>query len=218
MTNGEWDSALSDEPLPAEDAALLGSLLVRISRSKRPGLGLSEAAATALESVCAPEPLSAKTRARLDRIAERAEADLGFDAHLEASGRPATLAAYLGFLRGRSGLTVAEAAERFRVDGKWLTSLERNLLRPHQIPAGRLEALLGKLHGSLERTEALLATTVRAPQWIPSGGRDSLFRGGAGARGVRSSPADPEVENPEYFTECAAVEALRKGLREAWRE
>lgn len=218
MMNGDRDDVLSDERLPQEDEALIGSLRRRLAGTKRPGLALSEATVAALDGVCSPELLTTKTRALLSRIAEQAEADLGFDAHLETSGRPATLAAYLGFLRGRSGLTVSEAAARFRLDLKWLTALERNLLRPHQIPARRLAALLGKLHGSLERTEALLATTARAPRWIPAGGRDSLFRGGAGARGVRSSPPDPEVENPEYSAECAAVEALREGLRRAWRE
>jgi hypothetical protein len=217
MTNGELDEALSGELLTDADEALFGALARRLSRSDRPGLTLSENTVDALEATCPPEPLPPKTRTRLSRVAEEAEADLGFDAHLETSGRSATLAGYLGFLRGRSGLTVIEAAERFRVDVKWLTALERNLLRPHQIPAKRLSALLRKLHGSLERTETLLASTIRAPRWIPAAGRDSLFRGGAGARGVRSSPADPEVENPEYLAECAAVEWLREGLREAWR-
>ncbi|MGV3723981.1 MAG: hypothetical protein ACO1SX_24065, partial [Actinomycetota bacterium] len=145
MTNGEL--------LPDKDEALFGALARKLRHSDRPGLTLSEKTVDALESTCPPEPLSSRTRARLSRIAEEAEGDLGFDAHLEASGRTATLAVYLGFLRDRSELTVTEAAERFRVDVKWLTALERNLLRPHQIPAKRLSALLQKLHGSLERTE-----------------------------------------------------------------
>jgi len=199
-----------DARLPAEDEALYLELTRRLPRE------LSDATVSVLEATGTPEPLTARLRARLNRVSDLAEAELGFDAHLATIGRSATLAVYVGYLRKRSGLSALEAAKRFRVKLEWLTALERNLLRPRQIPARRLAALVRGLLGTLERTEELLGTTIQASRWIPVTGRDSLFRGGPGARGLRSSPSDPEVENPLYAEERQAAEALREALRREW--
>lgn len=206
----------SDEafPLPP-DEPLLRLLEQHLARPD--GIGLSEATADLMEQAAPPEPLSRAVRARLAQLPAQAEADLAYDEALRAQRRPATLGGYVTFLRRRANLTAAEAAKRFRLDFQWLANLERNALRPQEIPARTLASLLRRLHGSLERTESLLITTIQAPRMVSAGGRDSLYRRPSGAAGHRTAPPDPEVENPDYKAELKEIERLQEALRSAWR-
>jgi hypothetical protein len=207
----ELEPPAPGEELSPADQALWERLAPRLARPRPPGLCLGEATLAATATACPLVELPAALRRRLAQLGERAERDLEFAAEVAARRQRRSLGSYLGFLRGKAALTVAEAARSFRVDFQWLSDLEADRLRPPRIPARRLAALIRRLHGSLEQTEQLLLAAVQAPRFLPA--RDSLYRGGRAG-----TPASPEGrrENPEYLEEVEAVRGLIEDLRAAW--
>ncbi|MCC2670437.1 MAG: hypothetical protein K0Q72_2908 [Armatimonadetes bacterium] len=197
-----------DERLAPGDARFLSTLLRRTV--------LGDETVDALESACPPVPVSTTLKAELGRVALRATAEIEFEARMQATRQTATLGTYVFFLRGRAGLSVSEAAKKYRLPFQWLADLERNALSPREIPARRLADLLRRMHGSLEQTERLLLTTIQTPQWVA--GRDSLYRGGSAGGRRWVDPPDPSeaAENPDYADEADAVEELRAELRKHW--
>ena len=193
-----------DPELSPEDDRLLGLLLGR--------LGLGEDTIDALEAACPPVALTPSLKTELGRIGARAAAAVEFQERMEATRQRPSLGTYVFFLRGRAGLSLSDAAKKLRLPFQWLADLERNALRPQEIPARRLADLLCRLQGSLEQAEELLATVIQAPRWVTP--RDSLYRGGTG-RWV--DPPDQAIENPEFAEEAEAAEALRSELRECWK-
>ncbi|HTE20708.1 MAG TPA: hypothetical protein VK689_20250 [Armatimonadota bacterium] len=212
--------------LSVQEKELLSLLAGRLARADRPGLNVSLETVRALERACPPVELGRGMRARLAAIAGAAAADLEFETALSARKQHLSLGAYLVFLRARAGLTVREAAEKYRFDFQLLTELERDSLPPQRIPGRRLAHLLRRLRGSLELTERLIFATVRAPRYITVDPRGSLYRGRPGARRAASRAASlaargevgEQRENPDYEEEVLAARRLVEEARVAWRK
>src|SRR5262249_43211101 len=147
--------------------------------------------------------------------------DLEFEATLAARRQRLSLGAYVAFIRTKASLSVAEAAQRFHLGFQQLTDLERNHLRPREIPARALADLVRRLHGSLEMTERLLVTTVRAPRYVPASHRGALYRAAPGVRRADAEAASfaargeaaARRENPDYLEEVEAAQRLAAQLR-----
>jgi hypothetical protein len=221
MTAGEGGHESGEEgmelELRPEDEALWRALAPRLLQPGRAGLCAGEETARALEQACPPSGVAPAVRRRLDDVFARASGDLDFLSVMETRRRPGTLGDYLAFLRQQAGLSVAEAARRYRIDFQLLTSLERDRVEPERIPGRALGELIRRLRGSLELTQRLILTTVRAPRFVPATGRDSLYRKGVGAS--RTGPGDEETtrENPRYREEVEAARRLLDEVRAAWR-
>jgi hypothetical protein len=218
MTHSEeFEPAAGSEELSPADQELWERLAARLVHSRAPGLCLGEATLASLEQACSPIPVSSALRRRLEQLGERSAVDLEFAAAVAAHRHRPSLGSYVGFLRGRAALGVAETARQFQVDFQWLSDLEADRLRPPRIPARRLAGLVRRLHGSLEQTEQLLLALVQAPRYLPATGRDSLYRGAPRARAAAPHESDALRENPEYREEVEAVKRLIGELRAAWR-
>jgi len=205
-----------DEALEPEDKRLWDRLAQRLARVDPGGVPLGRETAAALDQACPAATVSAGLRSRLDRIFERAFADLAFEQAMQAKRRRPSLGGYLAFLRGQAGLSVSEAAKKYGVDFQLLADLERDGLPPGKIPGRKLAGLVRRLKGSLEQTEALLWTTVRAPRYITAGTRDSLYRKTSGVRRAPEVTTGEQRENPEYGEEREAVARLLQEVRDAW--
>lgn len=218
-------TAAPDSGLSMDDQALWGALSGCLARPDRAGLCLSEATVEAVARACPDVPVRPALRRRLDDLGARAALDLEFERTLAARRQSPSLGSYLSFLRLKASLTVDEAARRARLPFQKLADLERNLLRPQEIPARPLADLARRLNGSLEMTERLLVTTIRAPRFVLAGSRASLYRAAPGARRTDSEAASLAArgeagerrENPEYVEEREAAHRLAAEMRRAWR-
>ncbi|MFN3650612.1 MAG: hypothetical protein ACK47B_13640 [Armatimonadota bacterium] len=212
----------SDErPTPvgeeAVGARLAGLLLVRRAE-------LSPETVAALDRLAPPAEPGPALRRRLRELSARAELDLRFEQEHASGRRSPSLGAYLVFLRTQAGLTAGEAARKLRIDLQLLGDLERDTLRPAQVPARKLAALVRRLQGTLEMTERLLQGLVRAPRQLARPAPGRLYRTRPGATPSEAAAASREargepvewIDNPEYAEELEVVEELARKLREAW--
>jgi hypothetical protein len=225
LEDGQERQPEMETDLLPEDRTLWWALAGRLAQPGRPGLNLGEETVEALEQACPALEIDHGLRLRLDRLLERAAGDLEFETVMRQRRRPVSLGSYLAFLRGKAGLSVTEAARRYRLDFQLLTELEGDRVQPGRIPARPLALLIRRLKGSLELTESLLAATVQAPRYLATGARGSLYRTAPGASQADAEAASlaargeagRRVENPEYREEVETVRRLIGEVREAWR-
>jgi transcriptional regulator with XRE-family HTH domain len=207
------------EMLPKTDQAFFNLLARRLAAPERQGLFLSEATAAALDRLLERSPYRPTWTMRAGDLGRRAASDLAFETAMAGRSQRPSLGAYLAFLRQQAGLTVSEAAGRFRFEFQLLTDLERNDVSPQRIPGRRLADLVRRLKGSLEMAEHLISGAVRAPRYLPAGGRDVLYRRPRGGRSAApgATASDRErADNPAFHEEVEAVRRLIDEMREAW--
>lgn len=214
------DAAAEMQELSPEDQELWARVARHLATPDPSGVPLGADTAETLFALCPEVELDRALTTRLNDLGARAELDLDFAAETARKRRPATLGDYLVFLRTRAGLTVTEAARKYGVAFQFLTELERDAVRPQQIPARRLAALVRRLKGSLTQTEALLLGTVRAPRYLATAGHGSLYRKGTGTGRPTPEPVPGSdvrlVENPEHAEELEAALRLIEDVRTAW--
>lgn len=208
------------DALDPADERLLNSITAFLANEGLEGLQLGSATLDALDRHVDPVPVPATLQRQLTQVAREAEIDVQFLASLSQRHQQPTLGSYLSFLRRRVDWTVSETAKRLRLEFQWLADLERDALPPTLISAAKLERLLKRLKGTLEMTEQVLGSTIKAPRYLSTSGRDSLYRrGSTSSQGVWAEPPDsPSLqENPAYQEEVEALSQLREQLRTSWR-
>jgi transcriptional regulator with XRE-family HTH domain len=211
-------------PLSAGDELFFDALVAHLVRPASP-FALGENSCAVLERTCPPVEPSRRLQNRIQVLGRQAELDAAFmDGEVERDRKP-SLGGYLVYLRTHAGLSVSEAARRLRVPLQLLADLERDGLRPDEIPARRLAETVRRLSGGLEMTERLVLATVRAPRLRLPAGAARLYRGGAGAtrqqseaasRAARGEAGEME-ENPDWLREREAAQRLAAELRRVWR-
>lgn len=220
MTHDDRMNDAAETPeLSPEDQELWARVARHLASPEPDGVPLGAETAETLRALCPEAELDRALVTRLNDLATRAELDLRFAAENARKKRPATLGDYLTYLRTQAGLTLSEAARKYSLDFQFLTELERDAVRPQQIPARRLATLVRRLKGSLPQTEALLLGTVRAPRYLATAGRGSLYRKGTSStRSAEPLPGSDVrlVENPEHTEELEAAHRLISEVRSLW--
>ena len=215
------DVSETGQDLAPADQAFWESLTLQMTSTEQ---CFSDETVEALQRICPPEELTIDEMARFEDIFQRATSDLEFEAAVKAGTRRATLGEYLFFLRHRAGHSVAEAAHEADLDFQTLTELEQDTIRPQRIAPHPLATLVRWLNGSLVQLERLLLTAVRAPRYLYSNDRGSLYRSPHGGKRFAIEPASlsasgqagQQTENPEYTSEVEVVRRLVRDVRAAW--
>ena len=211
-------------PLSPAEELLFDALVDHLVRPVSPGRQLSEGACAVLEKACPAVEVSRGLERRLQALARQAELDAQFmEFEVERQRKP-TLGGYVGYLRSRADLSLSEAASQLRLPFQFLADLERDGLRPAEIPARRLATAIRRLSGSREMAERLVLATVRAPRYRFAGGAPRLYRGARGASRAQSEAASRATrggteqleENPDWVDETEAARRLAAELRKAW--
>lgn len=211
-------------PLSPAEELFFDALVDHLVHPASPGRQLSEGACAVLERTCPAVEVSRGLDRRLQALAKQAELDAQFmEFEVERQRKP-SLGGYFGYLRARAGLSLSEAASHLRLPFQLLADLERDGLRPAEIPARRLATALRRLSGSREMAERLVLATVRAPRYRPAGGAPRLYRGASGASRAQSETASRAArgetqrleENPDWREETEAARRLAAELRRVW--